>query len=58
MGDPTQGHCTGRVGFKIDKGRCDAVSLDGLTVVATFYFPRANHHSPGVCIPSSTSWAP
>ena len=30
MADPTYGHCTGLVGFKIDKGHCDDVELDGL----------------------------
>ena len=38
MADPTQGHCTGLVGFKIDKGQCDGVALDDLSVVATFYY--------------------
>src|SRR6187455_1162296 len=38
MADPTQGYCTGAVAFKIDKGHCDAVPLDGISVVATFYF--------------------
>lgn len=51
MGDPTHGMCTGLVGFNIDKGRCDGVSLDGLSVVATFYFPRAIHHGEGVMHP-------
>ena len=44
---PTYGHCTGAIGFKIIKGHCDDVSLDGLIVVATFYFPRAIHHGEG-----------
>ncbi|HXV23502.1 MAG TPA: DUF1326 domain-containing protein [Alphaproteobacteria bacterium] len=44
---PTQGHCTGVVAFKINKGQCDGVNLDGLIVVATFYFPRAIHHGEG-----------
>jgi len=47
MGQPTQGICTGAVGFIIDKGHCDGVSLDGMKVVATFYFPRAIHHGEG-----------
>ena len=51
MADPTYGQCTGLVGFKIDKGHCDGVILDGLTVVATFYFPRAIHHGQGVMQP-------
>lgn len=44
---PTHGICTGAIAFKITKGRCDDVSLDGLIVVATFYFPRAIHHGEG-----------
>jgi hypothetical protein len=51
MADPTQGHCTGLVGFKVDKGHCDDVPLDGLSVLATFYFPRAIHHGQGVMQP-------
>lgn len=51
MADPTQGHCTGLVGFEIDKGHCDGVPLDGLRVVATFYFPRAIHHGQGILHP-------
>ena len=47
MAPPTKGYCTGAVGFKIDKGHCDGVSLDGLNVIATFYFPRAIHHGEG-----------
>jgi hypothetical protein len=51
MADPTQGFCTGLVAFKIDKGYCDGVGLDGLVVAATFYFPRAIHHGQGVMQP-------
>lgn len=51
MAEPTYGECTGMVGFKIDKGHCDDVALDGLTVLATFYFPRAIHHGQGVMHP-------
>jgi hypothetical protein len=47
MAPPTQGHCTGAVAFKINKGHCDGIDLDGLIVVATFYFPRAIHHGEG-----------
>jgi hypothetical protein len=47
MAPPTQGHCTGAVGFQIDKGHCEDVSLDGMTVLATFFFPRAIHHGGG-----------
>jgi hypothetical protein len=51
MGDPTYDICTGMVGFNIDKGHCDDTSLDGLSVIATFYFPRAIHHGEGVMQP-------
>lgn len=51
MADPTYGHCTGLVAFKIDKGHCDGVKLDSLAVVAAFYFPRAIHHGQGVMHP-------
>jgi hypothetical protein len=47
MAPPTRGWCTGAVAFQIDKGHCDAVNLDGVKVVATFYFPRAIHHGQG-----------
>lgn len=47
MAPPTQGTCDGIVAFKIDKGHCGNVSLGGLTVIATFYFPRAIHHGGG-----------
>jgi len=48
MADPTYGIFTGVVAFKIDKGHCEKISLDGFAVVATFYFPRAIHHGQGV----------
>jgi hypothetical protein len=51
MADPTYGECTGLVAFKIDKGHCEEVPLDGLAVVGTFYFPRAIHHGQGVFQP-------
>jgi hypothetical protein len=51
MADPTQGFCTGLVAFKIDRGYCEDVPLDDLSVVATFYFPRAIHHGQGVLQP-------
>jgi hypothetical protein len=47
MAPPTQGTCDGLVAFKIDKGHWENVSLDGLTVIALFYFPRAIHHGGG-----------
>ena len=51
MADPTHGHCTGMVGFHITNGHCDDVALDGLSVLAAFYFPRAIHHGAGVMHP-------
>ena len=51
MADPTQGLCTGLVAFKVDKGHCEGVNLDGLAVAATFYFPRAIHHGQGAMQP-------
>lgn len=51
MAEPTRGYCTGLVAFHIDKGHCDEVSLDDLSVVATFYFPRAIHHGQGAMHP-------
>ena len=58
MGQPTKEHCNGAVGFIIDKGHCNGVSLDGVKVVATFFFPRAIHHGGGQMqpiLPSSLS---
>jgi hypothetical protein len=51
MADPTYGYCTGLVGFRIDNGFCEDVRLDDLTVLGTFYFPRAIHHGQGVFQP-------
>lgn len=47
MAPPTRGHCDGIVAFNIRKGHCEDVSLDGIIVVATFFFPRAIHHGGG-----------
>lgn len=47
MAPPTRGHCDGIIAFKIKKGHCGFISLDGVTVVATFFFPRAIHHGGG-----------
>ena len=47
MADPTQGFCTGAVGFQVDAGHCEDVNLDGMKVLATFFFPRAIHHGGG-----------
>lgn len=51
MADPTYGHCTGLVAFRIDRGHCEDVRLDDLAVIGTFYFPRAIHHGEGVFQP-------
>jgi hypothetical protein len=47
MAPPTRGYCTGVVAFQVDKGHCEDVSLDGIKVVATFFFPRAIQHGGG-----------
>ncbi len=47
MAPPTQGHCHGAVAMRIDTGFFGGVRLDDLTIVATFYFPRAIHHGEG-----------
>ena len=47
MNEPSEGDCTGVVGFRIKEGHCDDVDLSGLVVLATFYFPRALHHGGG-----------
>jgi len=47
MAPPTRGHCDGIIAFKIKKGHCGDVSLDGVTAVATFFFPPAIHHGGG-----------
>ena len=47
MAEPTYGHCTGLVAFKIDNGWCEDVRLDDLAVAATAYLPRALHHGQG-----------
>ena len=47
MAPPTRGHCDGVVAMKIDSGHYGDVKLDGLTVAATFFFPRALHNGDG-----------
>lgn len=47
MAPPTRGHCDGVIAFQIDEGHYGDVSLDGVIVVTTFYFPRAMHHGGG-----------
>jgi hypothetical protein len=47
MAPPSRGYCTGAVAFQVDEGHCEGVSLDGMKVVATFFFPRAIHHGGG-----------
>ena len=51
MAEPTYGHCTGLVAFKIDNGWCEDVRLDDLAVAATAYLPRALHHGQGIMQP-------
>jgi DNA-binding winged helix-turn-helix (wHTH) protein len=51
MGEPSSGHCSGLFAFKIDNGYCEAVRLDDLAVVVTFYFPQALHNAQGVFQP-------
>lgn len=36
-----QGHCTGAVGFRVDKEHYGGVGLDGMKTVAAFSFPSA-----------------
>jgi hypothetical protein len=47
MAAPSNGHCDGAVAMHIDKGRFGDVLLDDVSVVATFFFPRAIHHGGG-----------
>ena len=47
MAPPTHGHCTGLVAMQVDKGYFGEIRLDGIPIVATFYFPRAMHHGGG-----------
>jgi len=47
MAPPTYGHCEGMVGMQIDKGHWGDVNLDGVLIVASFFFPRAMHHGKG-----------
>ena len=51
MADPTQGLCTGLVAFKIDKGHCEKVRLDGLAVVARSIFPAPSITARASCSP-------
>ena len=47
MAQPTRGTCDGVVAMHIDEGHYGNVRLNGLNVVATFFFPRAIHHGGG-----------
>lgn len=47
MAPPSAGTCDGAVVMDIEKGHFGDVNLDGVTVVATFFFPRAIHHGGG-----------
>jgi hypothetical protein len=51
MAEPTYGHCTGLVAFKIDNGWCEDVRFDDLPVAATAYLPRALHHDQRIMQP-------
>ena len=44
---PSRGHCDGVVAMHIDEGHYGDVKLDGITVAATFFFPRALHQAGG-----------
>jgi hypothetical protein len=55
---PSRGHCDGAVAMHIDEGYYGDVKLDGITIVATFFFPRALHHKGGhmqPILPASTT---
>ena len=47
MAPPSEGHCTGLVAMHVDEGYFGDVRLDGIPIIATFYFPRAMHHCDG-----------
>jgi hypothetical protein len=47
MAESTRGTCDGVVAMHIDEGYFGDVRLDGLNIVATFFFPRAIHHGQG-----------
>jgi len=53
---PSRGHCDGVVAMHIDEGHFGNVKLDGITVVATFFFPRALHHGHGHMQPILPAW--
>ena len=46
MADPTYGDCTGLVAFKIDKGLCEDVPLDGLGGRRHILFPSRDPSWP------------
>lgn len=56
MAPPTRGTCDGVVAMHIDEGHYGKVKLDGITVVATFFFPRALHHKGGHMQPILPDW--
>jgi hypothetical protein len=53
---PSRGHCDGVVAMHIDAGHYGDVKLDGITIVATFFFPRALHHGGGRMQPILPDW--
>src|SRR5262249_41840285 len=53
---PSRGHCDGVVALHIDEGHYGDVKLDGITIVATFFFPRALHHGGGHMQPILPDW--
>jgi hypothetical protein len=50
--------CTGVVAFHIDKGHCEGVSLDGIKVVATFFFRGRSTTAEAICSQSSRTRSP
>jgi hypothetical protein len=53
---PSRGHCDGVVALHIDEGHYGDVRLDDITIVATFFFPRALHHGGGHMQPILPDW--
>ena len=53
---PSRGHCDGVVAIHVDEGHHGDVKLDGITIVATFFFPRAIHHKGGHMQPILPDW--
>ena len=47
---PTHGDCRAAVGFQIDTGHFEDVTLDGLRAVSLFAWPGAVHEGKGECL--------